>query len=364
MKFGKKSIGAITAGLSLVMALSPVAAFAEGETTVPTTTTPQVTKHLVLNDGSTVDATFSFTAEAAQLTVQGEGTTAEKTAPVAEVPAITIDNIAFTAATETAGENTKTTAIKLADGASFPHAGIYAWRVHETTGNQTGVQYNTGNNAYTLIANVVNGDNGLTATYVMVKNDTTNSVTNQDKAGDEGAEFTNKYTESANGEGTDLTITKKVAGNQGDKTKPFSFTVTFTAPEVLPAGIADAAAYYDQLACDVQGATHNGATFTFTLKDGESAYFSNVIAGTKYAVTETAVNGYTQSYAAVNNGVNATTTSGNLIGENANTGTMTNTHADVTPTGIVINNAPYIVMAGAAVAGVVAYGAAKRKLEK
>lgn len=360
MMFGKKKAGAIVAGLSLVMALAPaVPAFA-----ATTDTGVVVTKNLMLNDGSTVDATFSFTATPDQLTVQGEGTTAEKTAPVAEVPAITIDNIAFTAATETAGTNTKTTAIKLADGASFPHAGIYAWRVRETTGNQTGVQYNTEGNAYTLIANVVNGDNGLTASYVMVKNDTTNSVTNADKAGNEGAEFTNKYTESANGEGTDLTITKTVAGNQGDETKDFSFTVTFTAPSVLPAGVT-ADQYLAGITVDGATAAKNeGGVVTFKLHHGQTATFSNVIAGTTYSVTEQNEAGYTQSYDAVNNGTAATTTSGNLIGENTNTGTMTNTHSDVTPTGLVMNNAPFIVMIGAAAAGVVAYGSAKRKLEK
>ena len=180
MKFGKKSIGAITAGLSLVMALAPaVPAFA-----ATTDTGVKVTKNLMLNEGSTVDATFSFTATPVQLHVQGEGTSEEKTAPESEVPAITIDNIQFKDG-ETPGKNTKTTAIKLADGASYPHAGVYAWRIHETTGNQTGVQYNTESNAYTLIANVVNGNNGLTATYVVVKNDTTTSITNQDKAGNE-----------------------------------------------------------------------------------------------------------------------------------------------------------------------------------
>ena len=356
MKFGKKSIGAITAGLSLVMALAPaVPAFA-----ATTDTGVVVTKNLMLNEGSTVDATFSFTAEAVQLTVQGD----EKTAPTSEVPDITIDKIQFKDG-EAAGKNTKTTAIKLADGASFPHAGIYAWRVRETTGNQTGVQYNTGSNAYTLIANVVNGDNGLTATYVMVKNDTTTSVTNQGKAGDEGAEFTNKYTESANGEGTDLTITKKVAGNQGDKTKPFSFTVTFTAPSVLPAG-QTAEQYLAGIT--VTGATdavNNNGTVTFKLKDGQTATFANVLAGTKYSVEETAVAGYQQGWTATENGTaGATKQSGLLAGEGENSGTMTNTHNDVTPTGIVINNMPYIVMAGAAVAGVVAYGAAKRKLEQ
>ena len=356
MKFGKKSIGAITAGLSLVMALAPaVPAFA-----ATTDTGVKVTKNLMLNEGSTVDATFSFTATPVQLHVQGEGTSEEKTAPESEVPAITIDNIQFKDG-ETPGKNTKTTAIKLADGASYPHAGVYAWRIHETTGNQTGVQYNTESNAYTLIANVVNGNNGLTATYVVVKNDTTTSITNQDKAGNEGAEFTNKYTESANGEGTDLTITKEVAGDQGDKTKPFSFTVTFTAPDVLPAGVT-AADYLAGITCDK--GTNNAGTVTFTLKDGETATFGNIIAGTKYTVAETDEAGYTKSYSAVNNGVEASTTENNLIGENANTGTMTNTHSDITPTGLVINNAPFIVMIGAAAAGVVAYGSAKRKLEK
>lgn len=361
MKFGKKSAGAVVAGLSLVMALAPaVPAFA-----ATTDTGVKVTKNLMLNEGSTVDATFSFTATPIQLHVQGEGTSEEKTAPESEVPAITIDNIAFTAATETAGKNTKTTAIKLADGASYPHAGVYAWRVRETTGNQTGVQYNTGNNAYTLIANVVNGNNGLTATYVVVKNDTTTSITNQDKAGNEGAEFTNKYTEKTDDHNdsadADLTITKRVAGNQGDKTKDFSFTVTFTAPEVLPEGFT-AADYLAGITCDK--GTNKAGTVTFTLKDGETAKFTNVLVGTKYSVTETAVNGYQQSYAGVSNGANVTTQSDVLIGEKANSGTMTNTHNDVTPTGIVINNMPYIVMAGAAVAGVVAYGAAKRKLEQ
>ena len=359
MKFGKKSIGAITAGLSLVMALAPaVPAFA-----ATTDTGVKVTKNLMLNEGSTVDATFSFTATPVQLHVQGEGTSEEKTAPESEVPAITIDNIQFKDG-ETPGKNTKTTAIKLADGASYPHAGVYAWRIHETTGNQTGVQYNTESNAYTLIANVVNGNNGLTATYVVVKNDTTTSITNQDKAGDEGAEFTNKYTESANEDGTDLTITKTVTGDQGDHDKYFEFTVTFTAPSVLPAGVSEADYLADITATGATDFANNNGTVTFKLKHGQTATFSGIIAGTKYSVSEKNEAGYAQSYAAVNNGVQATTTSDNLIGEHVNTGTMTNAHTDVTPTGLVMNNMPFIVMIGAAAAGVVAYGSAKRKLEK
>ena len=355
--FGKKKAGASAAGIALVMALSPVAAIADEAAAVDTGI--DVTKNLMLNDGSTVATSFNFSVTKTQLTVQGD----EKTAPTSEVPDLTIADIAYTTNGESAGTNTKTSDIKVG---AYPHAGIYAWTITETTGSEAGMQYNTDAKTYTLIANVVNGDNGLTATYSVVDGTLTTVPSKQgDATKVDTATFTNKYTESANGECTDLTITKTVAGNQGDKTKDFSFTVTFTAPSVLPAG-QTAEQYLAGIT--VTGATdavNNNGTVTFKLKDGQTATFANVLAGTKYSVEETAVAGYQQGWTATENGTaGATKQSGLLAGEGENSGTMTNTHNDVTPTGIVINNMPYIVMAGAAVAGVVAYGAAKRKLEQ
>lgn len=359
--FGKKS-KAVVAGLSLVMALAPaVPAFAADGDAATTTTTPQITKVLKLNEGSTVDATFTFTAEKTTLNILKDGkATGEKTA--SDGPALDIANATFSAKSEKAGDNTTTADITLKSGQSYKHAGVYAWYVTETKGNVDGVQYNTDNNEYTLVAYVSNpdttkGEKDYKVTYEFLKGKVT------DLGGNKGdGKFTNKYTESANGTGDDLTIEKKVTGATGDKSKAFAFTVQFSAPEVLPAG-QTAEQYLAAINCD-KGTNDGKGGFTFNLKDGEKATFSNVIAGTKYSVTETAVDGYKQSYAAVNNGTAATTTSGNLIGEKANTGVMTNEHNEVTPTGIVLNNMPFIVMAGAAVAGVAAYGAAKRKLEK
>ena len=354
--FGKKKAGAIAAGLSLVMALSPVAAIADEAAAVDTGI--DVTKNLMLNDGSTVATSFNFSVTKTQLTVQGD----EKTAPTSEVPDLTIADIAYTTNGESAGTNTKTSDIKVG---AYPHAGIYAWTITETTGSEAGMQYNTDAKTYTLIANVVNGDNGLTAAYSVVDGTLTTVPSKQgDATKVDTATFTNKYTESANGEGTDLTITKTVAGNQGDKTKDFSFTVTFTPPEVLP---PNTTAEQYLAAITVNGETDkvssNGVA-TFTLKDGQTATFGNIIAGTKYAVEETAVAGYTPSWSATANGVTVTDKSGILIGEKANSGTMTNKHEDVTPTGVIMNNAPFVVTLAVAAAGVVAYGSAKRKLEK
>ena len=373
MKFGKKKAGAIAAGLSLVMALSPVAVPAVA--LADTTTTPQITKDLKLNNGSTVDATFNFKAEPVQLIVQGD----EKTEPVATVPtatvaAVTYDSDATGTDAEKAGSNTKTAAVTFGD---FDHAGFYAWEVTEVTSGEgftsiDGMQYDT-TSKYILVADVVNakdaeGNDTLSASYYFLPGDATTVTGTKEGT----PTFTNKYSEEAGNEDPDkkdLTITKKLDGSQADTTKDFQFTVTFTAPEVLPANIADAAAYYAQLgitgdATEVSwNDDHNSVTFK--LKGDKTASFTGVIAGTTYDVSETAVAGYEPSWTATENGTaGVTKQSGLLAGEGVNKGTMTNKHQDVTPTGIVINNMPYIVMAGAAGAGVAAYGAAKRKLEK
>ena len=149
--------------------------------------------------------------------------------------------------------------------------------------------------------------------------------------------------------------------------------MTFTAPSVLPEG-KTAADVLNAITATANGATvvkfdnaADGATtrtITFTAADAQDVTFSNVLVGTTYTVSETAVDGYTQSWKATANGTKSTSQANLLIGENANNGTMTNTHEDVTPTGLVINNLPFIMLGCVAVAGVVAYGAAKRKLEK
>jgi hypothetical protein len=91
---------------------------------------------------------------------------------------------------------------------------------------------------------------------------------------------------------------------------------------------------------------------------------SNVLVGTTYNVEETAVAGYTQSYAAVSNGANVTDTSDVLVGEKTNTGTMTNAYNDITITGVLLNSAPFILLGAIAVAGMVAYGMIKRKMAR
>lgn len=354
------------AGLALAAALMlgmSIPAFAAA-------TAPTVDKTLQVNNGSSVTATFSYTATAKALTV---GDTAETT--YTDGPAVAIADIALTA---TNAQATGTGAITFggqADASAFTHAGTYAWVIKETANTYSGIgtmQYDP--QVYTLIATVENGTSGLEFGSFVIAKGEASSTTNADKA--TSLAFTNKYTETTSDQTTptDLTITKAVTGAQADKTKKFEFTVTFDASSltVLPAG-KTATQVLDDIAADTAGgatdvvataASGNTRVITFKAADAKSIKFTNVLAGVTYTIAETDVAGYTKSYAAVANGTNSTSTSGLLVGENTNTGTMTNAYTPITPTGLVVNNLPFILMGLVAVAGLVVYGAAKRKLER
>ena len=375
--------------VALASAIALVAALFGGVSTAlaATATVPQVQKQLELNPGSTVSATFTYSITPKALST---GTGNEKT--YTDGPAAAIADITLTDASNTAN-NTGKGAITFggkSDASAFAHAGVYAWTIKENaTQNTTDVgAFQDDLQVYTLIATVVNGDNGLEFSSFEIVNGEAASVTNTSKA--DALKFDNKYTENTTENSADLTITKAVAGNtensadltitkavagkQGDKSKQFEFTVTFTAPSVLPEGktaadvlnAINATANNDATVVKFDNAADGATTRTITFKaaDAQSVTFSNVLVGTTYSVQETAVDGYKQSWKATANGTESTSQANLLIGENANNGTMTNTHEDVTPTGLIINNLPFIMLGCVAVAGVVAYGAAKRKLEK
>ncbi|MEE1274855.1 MAG: FctA domain-containing protein [Olegusella sp.] len=352
MKFGKKSVGAVAAGLSLVMALSPVAAFGA---TAEYTVNNGVTKKLETNAGSTVSEQFAFTATPVQLNQNAANATA--TVATTEYGNATITTTALSAASDET-ETTATYGIVLP---TLPHAGVYAWKVAETAGSTTGMVYDT--ETYTLIATVSNADDTHTTEWVsdvkLVKDGTT-STTNDASKKVTTATFTNTYTEKTNdGENKPLVVTKTVTGAQGDKTKLFDFTVNFTAPSNVPDGwTVKSITATAKPGTTVSNLTQNDdGSWTFKAADAGSVTFDNVVVGTTYKVTETESGqaGYTTTGEVKNDTVLAET------GANV---TVTNAKNDTVVTGLIVNNAPFIVMIGVAAAGVAAYGTAKRKLEK
>lgn len=189
--------------------------------------------------------------------------------------------------------------------------------------------------------------------------------------------FKNKYTKKAGKTGDSpstinpnadaLTITKKVAGGLASKTKNFTFKLTFKAASTDETGTytGTKGAEQIQFTKDVEK--------EFTLHDGESLVFPDLPAGTKYTLKEEGTSGYTPSSAYKENGTlkngaagtqsQAYTVADVLIGEKENNNIVTNTLPEVTPTGLLIDNLPFIIMIGLGLFGFILVAKRRREAE-
>ena len=189
--------------------------------------------------------------------------------------------------------------------------------------------------------------------------------------------FKNKYTKKAGKTGDSpstinpnadaLTITKKVAGGLASKTKNFTFKLTFKAASTDETGTYTGTKGAEQIKFtkDVEK--------EFTLHDGESLVFPDLPAGTKYTLKEEGTSGYTPSSAYKENGTlkngaagtqsQAYTVADVLIGEKENNNIVTNTLPEVTPTGLLIDNLPFIIMIGLGLFGFILVAKRRREAE-
>ena len=153
-----------------------------------------------------------------------------------------------------------------------------------------------------------------------------------------------------------LVIKKVVSGATADKSKDFTFKLTFTK----------ASTETSQSITGKIGETSKtfvyGQETTITLRHDQSLVFDTIPAGTRYKLVETGSQGYTASAAYKENGASKTqagavstnfTQDNILIGEKPNDNTITNSLPDVTPTGLLIDNLPFILMIGLGLAGFV-----------
>lgn len=161
-----------------------------------------------------------------------------------------------------------------------------------------------------------------------------------------------------------LVIKKVVSGATADKSKDFTFKLTFTK----------ASTETSQSITGKIGETSKtfvyGQEITITLRHDQSLVFDTIPAGTRYKLVETGSQGYTASAAYKENGASknqAGTVSTNftqdsiLVGEKPNDNTITNSLPDVTPTGLLIDNLPFILMIGLGLAGFVVLSKKRRQ---
>lgn len=161
-----------------------------------------------------------------------------------------------------------------------------------------------------------------------------------------------------------LVIKKVVSGATADKSKDFTFKLTFTK-----ASTDDQGTFVGQVG-STSYTFENGKEKTITLHHDQSLVFDNLPAGTRYKLVESGSQGYKATASYNENGVirNQTGTASAdftqtsiLVGEKPNDNTITNSLPDVTPTGLLIDNLPFILMIGLGLAGFVVLSKKRRQ---
>lgn len=168
--------------------------------------------------------------------------------------------------------------------------------------------------------------------------------------------MTNTYTTH------NITLSKTVTGNQGDKNKYFEFTVTIN--NAIPGTVYNVTGNFTATT-DLNGDEQidNPTTLTATagtveqkyyLKDGQNIVINGVADGSNYSITET---NYT------NDGY-VTTVPENADGAIADADvsvTFTNTKNGNVPTGILLETAPYMILGAVVLAGIVVLFVTRRR---
>lgn len=353
MKTGKRRLAAFAVvAATMVLALVGVAApaWAEGQPTNPQLSVTEgrvtITSKLTMDKYAVEpNADFKYTiapAEASELTNTGMPATAGVEGAVSLSPSSVNYSAEGLSSEDNADGVTKTITAQMSVSlvtSRFAAPGIYRYKITQTPPELDGL--NVVYKELFLDVYVENGNSGLVA-----KGCTLSTAAG---SGSKISGFENKYVTHK------LTITKVVAGNQGDKNKDFEFTVTIKG--------ADGETYkYGTVKNGVttmnKTTTKSGATFTETLKHGESVIVYGLSSEDKFAVTEADYHGdgYKTSYK-IGDGTNST--EGSSIAEEAigaydTTVIFTNTKDATVPTDVIRTVAPYVaIVAFAAVTGVV-----------
>ncbi len=354
----------------------------------------KITKNLNMDENVTIPtATFTFNVE--KYSMDGS-TEADKLAEMPEIAGQTLTFSGDDASTTNHETRVKTVTKEtgsLLDGITFPRVGVYVYEITEQADTYTvktgETMIYTSSPCYMTVY-VENGDStpvvkNVDYRWATPENEAKGDPTFENNFMKIGSSDDQDSSDDSRHEVSTLEIAKTVTGAMGDKTREFNFTLTITQLTAnLPA--------VQQLISQVQsvdpesraiierkyhGTIHRndgsteaieikpavGATCTFTLKDGEYVTFSDMPVGTKYTVTETEANqaGYTTTAASLVNGQQGTTTENNLVGENANMVGYTNNKEAAVPTGIIVNNLPFVMLILVAVCGFTGYIVFRRK---
>ncbi|MBR1385074.1 MAG: hypothetical protein IJ555_14900 [Ruminococcus sp.] len=292
-----------------IMAAVPMTAGADVSITAqPDTSKFEFEKYLIMNiDATTPNISFDYKIEPVAAAPEGisaglggakfEGDDDTATVTFATTDETVLDdnvdkNKTISIDNETNNERIaiKALTVDLSDVA-FTEPGTYRYQITETTANGTPVVYDTNNVKY-LDVIVVNANvldpNELKIETVILHNSNTASIAKEDKV----TGFNNKYITH------DLSLDKKITGNQASKSKYFKFTVKLSNPSGFTPNSNDSfriTGNHDPSVTIGENTYQNAATVTYSqlktgldfyLKGGQSLEINGLPDGVGYEITE------------------------------------------------------------------------------
>ena len=348
MKLKKLFAGVVAAAMMATMAMPSFAAkhtYNEGALEDHDSIT--VTKvYSLVGTGSSPDETFTLEQVGDSVVKKGGATTA---------PALgTITGAHFEVGDATANGASKDITITLPNNFTTP--GIYEYTLKEVVGTNAGVTYRDSNKTIKLVVTVVSDDAGNLYRYAAV---------HTEESGDKSDEFTDN-TYSANA----LTVKKEVKGNGADRSKYFDFTIKLTgeqgktyAEKYDITGNAGFDATKSASSIAVGGEAH------VWLKNDGTATIANLPAGVRWEVTEVGAALDAESSKVMNGEYEVTVpadANGTVsVAENAdNDVVFTNKSTVNVDTGVILDNAPYILMLAVVAGGAMTLVIKKRREEE
>ena len=359
-----KKLISILVAFAMMAALAVTTAFAADPAPTGTADSAKLVKYLDLDDGVVANNSlvfnFTFTNEA-------------------NAQDVVTTSIPYTGMTNNIG--TKAISAIFANY-TFPAAGEYIFDVAETAA--THATWDADNETitedtatYKVHLYVKNTDNGLAIDKVTVEDAQGNKVDPTDvdpTDGTKGFSFTNVYTKELKDDNTGdntglIDVTKTVSGDYGDKTFEFSFELNYELPDNDPNAVVKYKVLEDgtgEAAATEQTAT--GGKIAVTLKHGDKLIITQAPQGLKWNTEELWTTAATtglqnaDKYQTTANGTEGRTTAQAVLsttGAAAYVNTLEND--DITPTGILMNNLPYIALALIAIGGLVAYVVVRRR---
>lgn len=293
--------------------------------------------------------TFNFTVTPGA-TVNGAEKTVEKS-EATTIPAMAANSdektVEFTALTE---DGTGTFTVDVAN-LNITKPGIYYYTVTETPSNTAGVDYAADPMIMVITAGYADDGEDSTLSYWVGLHDS-KEFNNKNKP------FENTYTAGS------LKVTKKVTGSLGNKDKKFNIDVTFTAPAGKT--VKSTITYVNNGEKSIAPAawtlntTTNQyeATVTVELAHKGFVQFNNIPKDVTYIVEEQDYSReeYTATYEDSKSGT---------IANDVKSTTITNQRGDDTiDTGVILDNAPYMLMLAVVAGGAMTLVIKKRREEE